>query len=89
MLSHQGIRFGQDGDIKKLVSFVKADNALIYNFEGNVRLTLSNDNKTNKIRYSFEMPGTIVVKEIDDKVWSMYKTIGLSSSELDRIAELK
>ena len=89
MLSHQGIRLGQDGDIKRLVSFVKADNSLIYNFEDNTRLTLSKDDKTNKIRYSFETPGKTVVKEMDDRVVSMYKTIGLSSSELDRIVELK
>lgn len=89
ILSHQGIRFGQDGEIKRLVSFIKADNALIYNFENNTRLTLTKDEKTQKIRYSFEIPGKSVVKEIDNKVWSMYKTIDLSSSELDKISELK
>ncbi len=89
MLSHQGIRLGQDGEIKRLVSFVKADNALIYNFEENTRLTLSKNNNTNKIMYSFEMPNKTVVKEMDDRVVAMYKTIGMSSSELDRIAELK
>jgi hypothetical protein len=89
MLSHQGIRLGQDGEIKRLVSFVKADNALIYNFEENTRLTLTKDDKTNRIMYAFETPGRTVVKEMDSKVWSLYKTIGLSSKELDRIAELK
>lgn len=89
ILSNQGIRLGQNEEIKKLVSFVKADNALIYHFEDNTRLTLSKDIKTNKIRYSFEMPGITVVKEMDDLVVKMYKTIGLSSSELDSIAELK
>ncbi len=89
MLSHQGIRLGQDGEIKQLVSFVKADNALIYNFEDNTRLTLTKNDKSNKIMYAFETPGKVVVKEMDDKVWSMYKTIGLSSSELDKISELK
>jgi hypothetical protein len=89
MLSHQGIRLGQDGEIKRLVSFVKADNALIYNFEENTRLTLSKDDKSNKIIYAFETPGKTVVKEMDNKIWSMYKTIGMSSKELDRIAELK
>jgi len=89
MLSHQGIRLGQDGEIKRLVSFVKADNALIYNFEDNTRLTLTKDDKTNKIMYAFETPGKTVVKEMDNKIWSMYKTIGMSSKELDKIAELK
>jgi hypothetical protein len=89
MLSHQGIRLGQDGEIKRLVSFVKADNALIYNFEENTRLTLAKDDKTSKIIYSFETPGKTVVKEMDDRVWKMYKTIGMSSKELDKIVELK
>ena len=89
MLSHQGIRLGQDGEIKRLVSFVKADNALIYNFEENTRLTLTKDNKTNKIMYAFETPGKTVVKEMDDRVLKMYKTIGMSSKELDKIVELK
>ena len=39
--------------------------------------------------YSFETPGKTVVKEMDDIVVKMYKTIGMSSSELDKIAELK
>ena len=89
MLSKQGIRLGQDGDIKRLVSFVKADNALIYNFEDNTRLTMTKNDKTNKIMYSFETPGKTVVKEMDDRIVRMYKTIGMSSEELDKIAELK
>jgi hypothetical protein len=88
MLSHQGIRLGQDGDIKRLVSFIKADNALVYNFEDNTRLTMTKTDK-NKIMYSFEAPGKTVVKEMDDRVFQMYKTIGLSSLELDKIVELK
>ena len=89
MLSHQGIRLGQDGDIKRLVAFIRANNALIYNFEDNTRLTMTMNDKTNKIMYSFETPGKTVVKEMDDRIIRMYKTIGMSSSELDKIAELK
>lgn len=89
ILSKQGIRLGQDGDIKRLVSFFKADNALVYNFEDNTKLTMTKNNATNKIMYSFETPGKTVVKEMDDKIVKLYKTISMSSSELDRIAELK
>ena len=89
MLSHQGIRLGQDGDIKRLVSFIRADNGLVYNFEDNTRLTLTKNEKTNKIMYAFEMPGKTVVKEMDDRIMGMYKTIGMSSAELDKITELK
>jgi hypothetical protein len=39
--------------------------------------------------YAFETPEKIVVKQMDDRIWSMYKTIGLSSAELDKVAELK
>lgn len=89
ILSKQGIRLGQDGDIKRLVSFIRADNGLVYNFEDNTRLTLTKNEKTNKVMYSFETPGRAVVKEFDDRIWKMYKMIGLSSSEFDRIVELK
>ena len=89
ILSKQGIRLGQDGDIKRLVSFIRADNGLVYNFEDNTRLTLTKDEKTNKIMYSFETPGKTVVKELDERIWKLYKTIGMSSSELDKIVELK
>jgi hypothetical protein len=89
ILSKQGIRLGQYGDIKRLVSFIKADNTLVYNFEDNTRLTLTKNDKNNKIIYSFETPGKTVVKEMDDLVFQMYKTIGMASSELDRIVELK
>ena len=88
ILSKQGIRLGQDGDIKRLVSFIKVDNGFVYNFEDNTRLTLTKNDK-NKIMYAFETPGRTVVKEMDDRIISMYKTIGMSSSELDKIAELK
>lgn len=89
MLSHQGIRLGQDGDIKRLVSFIRADNALVYNFEDNTRLTLTKNENNNKIMYAFETPGKTIVKEMDDRIVGMYKTIGMSSLELDKIAELK
>ena len=88
ILSNQGIRLGQYGDIKRLISYIKTENGLVYNFEDNIRLTLTKK-ENNKILYTFEMPGKIVVKEMDDQVVMMYKTIGMSSTELDRIAELK
>ena len=47
ILSHQGIRLGQDGKIKRLISFIKVDNGLLYNFEDNTRLTLTKNDKNN------------------------------------------
>ena len=39
--------------------------------------------------YSFETPEKTVVKEMDDVVVQMYKTISFKSKELDAFAELK
>jgi hypothetical protein len=89
ILSKQGIRLGQDGDIKRLVSFIRVDNGLVYNFEDNTRLTLTKNEKNNKIMYAFETSGKTIVKEMDDRIMGMYKTMGMSSSELDKIADLK
>ena len=89
ILSNQGIRYGKDGKVKHLTSFVRADNGLIYGFEDSTKLTLIKDTQTNKIMYSFETPEKTVVKEMDDKIVQMYKTISFKSKELDAIAELK
>lgn len=88
ILSNQGIRWGEDGQIKRLISFNKVNGDLIYDFEDNYRLILSKNNK-NKIIYSFLTDDNIIVKEIDDKVLNYWKTISMASSELDRIVELK
>lgn len=88
ILSHQGIRLGQYGDIKRLVSCIKNENCIVYNFEDNTRLTLTKK-ENNKIIYSFEMPGKTVVKEMDQRIVNMYKTIGMASTELDKMVELK
>lgn len=88
ILSNQGIRWGQDGQIKRLVSCSKVDNGLIYEFEDNYRLILSKTDK-NKIIYSFLTDNNINVKEIEDKILNYWKIISMNSSELDRIVELK
>jgi hypothetical protein len=89
ILSKQGIRLGQDGDIKHLVSFVKADNGMSYEFENSTYLTLTQDPESKNVLYSYRTPDIMITKKMDDKIINMYKTIGLSSSELDTIAELK
>lgn len=89
LMSRQGIRLGEDGNIKHLVSFLKVNNGLVYNFEDNTNLTLTKNEKSNKITYSFQTTGKTVVKEMDDSVINRFKTIGMDSKELDSIAELK
>lgn len=88
ILSSQGIRWGQDGEIKRLVSFAKVDNGLIYNFEDNYRLTLNKTDK-NKIIYSFEINNNVIVKEMTEIIRNSLKPISMSSTELDKIVELK
>jgi hypothetical protein len=89
ILSHQGIRYGKNGEIKRLTSFIRADNGLIYGFEDSHKLTLTKDNETKKIRYSYESPEQTVVKEMDEYVVKIFKTISFHSKELDSINELK
>ena len=86
-LSYQGIRWGQDGQIKRLVSFSKTDDGLIYNFEDNYKLTLNKIN--NKIIYSFEYENNLVVKEMPNIIIKSWKPISLTSTEFDKITELK
>jgi hypothetical protein len=89
ILHRQGIRLGEDGNIKRLISFIKTDNGLVYEFEDDTTLTLMKNNKSNKITYSYKTPEITIVKEMDDLVVNMYKTIGVASYELDKIVELK
>lgn len=77
-ISSQGIRLGEDGEIKRLISFRNESNKLIYTFEDNTGLTLS----VKDGAYTYITPTEIVVnKKFDiDK----YKSIGMDlSSELD------
>lgn len=89
ILSHQGIRFGNHNEpIKKLISFIKVDNGLVYEFEDNTRLTLTKNDKTGAIMYSFKTGDLYVTKEMTHILIKMYKTIEMSSNELDNIAEI-
>lgn len=88
-LSKQGIRWGNTGQIKRLVSFVQLDkDGLVYNFEDDYRLTLTKTTN-NKIMYAFEMKDNVVIKEMNEAVMRSWKPISMSSTELDKICELK
>lgn len=80
---NQGIRYG-NGNVNRLVSFEKKDNSIVYTFENNIRLSLRLTS-TQKIIYTFEMPGLLVVKDF----YMPYKPIDLYSREFDTIAELR
>ncbi len=86
ILSHQGIRLGNYNErIKKLISFIKVDNGLVYEFEDNVKLTLTINDKTGAVMYSFKSPEINVVKEMPPALIKAYKTIAMTSAELDNI----
>lgn len=88
ILSHQGIRWGNTGEIKRLVSFAKIEDGLVYNFEDSYRLTL-NKTASNKLIYAFETKDNAIVKEMNEVVRRSWKPISMSSSELDKISELQ
>ena len=56
-ISSQGIRLGEDGEIKRLISFRNESNKLIYTFEDNTGLNLSVKDGT----YTYIAPTEIVV----------------------------
>jgi hypothetical protein len=77
-MSSQGIRLGEDGEIKRLVSFKNSSNELIYTFEDNITLTFFPKDGI----YAYRTPTqTVVDKKCNiDK----YKPIGMDlSSEFD------
>lgn len=82
---YQGIRWGEDGEIKALKSFVKDNNILIYTFEDNTILKIRKDD-SSKIMYSYESPE----KVMSDIVIRSFKPISMRGSEaIDAISELK
>lgn len=82
----QGIRYGDD-DIKFLKSFIKNNDELIYEFEDNYILKITKIN--NKLMYTFQKPGELIIKNIPEIFIKNFKTINMASTELDRIFELK
>ncbi len=89
ILSHQGIRLGNyNKQIKKLTSFIKVGNGLVYEFEDNVKLTLTINDRTGAVMYSFTSPEINVIKEMPPTLIKAYKTIAMSSAELDNIENI-
>jgi hypothetical protein len=85
ILSNQGIRIGKYGEIKHLTSFIKVENGLLYTFEDNIKLTITkNDN--NEIMYSLKAYDDMnVTKLMNPRMIKLFKSIGMSSNELDKI----
>ncbi len=87
IFSHQGIRLGQNGKIRKLISCVKVNNGVILEFEDNIKLIIVKNDK-KEIIYTLSKPEVQVTKEISQQILSIYKPIGMSSTELDSIADI-
>lgn len=75
-MSSQGIRLGETGPIKRMVSF-SDKGELLYIFEDGTSLSFRGD------KYTYKTPTCSVV----DKAYRPYKTFGLyEAAELDKIA---
>lgn len=89
ILSHQGIRYGNQAEpVKKLISFIKVDNGLVYEFEDNTKLTLTKSDNTGSILYSFKYGDVNVTKEMTPALIKIYKPIAMLSNELDNIGNI-
>ena len=87
--NYQGIRLGEEDEIKKLLHFSKKDDKLEYEFEDNVKLSIYKTEKKG-LMYSLETPNnSIEIKDIDNKVQESWKTISMTSDELDELLQLK
>ncbi len=80
----EGIRYGEFGDIKKLISFFKTKNKLFYNFDGDITLVLIKDD--DNITVEFQKPGLYFKKQVSNL---NYKSINMNSKSLDNISEFK
>jgi len=84
----QGIRLGDDSQIHKLVTFMKTENKLTYKFENNVIFTVYLTEK-KELLYSLETDNeSVEMKDIDNKVRQSWKTISITSNDLDELLQL-
>lgn len=93
-LSNQGIRHGDGEPIRRLLKFERDEAyALHYTFEGDTRLTvIPSRTKKGEAFYSLDIPDptyVTVAKTIDPIVLRNFKPIGMNSTELDAIAEMR
>lgn len=87
--NYQGIRLGDDSQIHKLVKFTKTENKLTYEFENNLTLIIYMTEK-KELLYSLETNNeSVEMKDIDNKVRESWKTISMTSNELDELLQLQ
>ena len=92
-LSHQAIRIGSNGKLKRLEKFVETSTNLIYEFESDTVLTLTkivnNNNNNNDIIINLKEPDTMInlIKPMDLIVRKISKPINWTdcSNEFDKI----
>jgi hypothetical protein len=80
----QGIRWGDDGRVH-LLTCANRDDAerLVYEFEGDVQLTLMHGSPAGRSMYQFDSPEICITKEFDDVVVRTFKPISFNSVDLD------
>jgi hypothetical protein len=91
-LSNQGIRLGDDGPIRRLLS-MDQDQApakkLAYTFEDNTHLTIQKFTDDRGLQLYYKDPERSVLKKVDTWVLSQFKPISMNSAELDTIEQMK
>ncbi len=73
-----------DGSLKPLVSFTETNNSLIYDFEDNVKLQLTK--RDDDIVYHIKTNDIDHTSLVNPSIRKNWKTISLTSNELDKIA---
>ena len=89
-LSNQGIRLGDDGTIRRLLS-VETDipKRLAYTFEEDTLLTIQKFKDEKEPRLYYKDPERSVLKKMDTFVLARFKPISMKSEELDAIEQMK
>jgi hypothetical protein len=95
-LSNQGIRLGDDGPIRRLLSMEKNDSPLTdrskklaYTFEDDTHLTIQKFKDDRGLQLYYKDPERSVLKKVDTWTLSLFKPISMNSAELDAIEQMK
>ena len=81
----QCIKINNEFNAHSLLAFCETSNALIYDFEDDIKLTIMKSN--NKINYNIKNPNINLTCEMDSVHRKWIKTISMSSNELDKIVD--
>ena len=64
-----------------IITFIKVGNGLVYEFEDNVKLTLTVNDKTGAVMYSFKSPEINVTKEMTKNINIKMKRVHFNTDD--------